>query len=107
MAIGSGLWIGGHQVDCILTALRHLCPLPSASRRSSSRAAGPSQKEADYGLAKGERLRERAAQSTAGLHASARILREVLGWPDLQPCGGWQHGGHTPAWGAVSTAGVA
>jgi len=55
----------------------------------------------------GERLRERAAQSTAGLHASARILREVLGWPDLQPCGGWQLGGHTPAWGAVSTAGVA
>jgi hypothetical protein len=50
------------------------------------------QKEADYGLAKGERLRERAAQSTAGLHCGQRLLREVLGWPDLQPCSGWQQG---------------
>jgi len=69
------------------------------------------QKEADYGLAKGERLRERidaawvrlkeiweeykdlrerAAQSVTGLHASMRLLREVLGWPDLEPCSGWQ-----------------
>jgi len=81
--------------------------LPGSLLEQVARLQAPMQKEADYGLAKGERLRERAAQSTAGLHASARILREVLGWPDLQPCGGWQHGGHTPAWGAVSTAGVA
>jgi len=67
----------------------------------------------DYGLARGERLRERidaawvrlkeiweeyrdlrerAAQSTAGLHCGQRLLREVLGWPDLQPYSGWEHG---------------
>jgi hypothetical protein len=71
------------------------------------------QKQADYGLARGERLRERidaawvrlkqiweeykelserAPHGTAGLHASLRLLREVLDWPDLQPCSGWQHG---------------
>ncbi|SBO43110.1 N-6 DNA methylase [Cyanobium sp. NIES-981] len=87
--------------------------LPGSLLEQVARLNAPMQKEADYGLAKGERLRERidaawvrlkeiweeyrdlrerAAQSTAGLHASVRILREVLGWPDLQPCSGWQHG---------------
>jgi hypothetical protein len=87
--------------------------LPGSLLEQVARLQAPLQKEADYGLAKGERLRERidaawvrlkeiweeyrdlrerATQSTAGLHASTRLLREVLGWPDLQPCSGWQHG---------------
>ena len=74
--------------------------LPGSLLEQVARLQAPLQKEADYGLPKGERLRERidaawvrlkeiweeykdlrerAAQSTAGLHASARILREVLG----------------------------
>ena len=68
---------------------------------------------ADYGLNRGERLRdridaawvltkelweeytnlkERAGESTAGLHFGQRFLREVLDWADVQPCNGWQHG---------------
>jgi len=87
--------------------------LPGSLLEQVARLQAPLQKEADYGLAKGERLRERidaawvrlkeiweeykdlrerAAQSVTGMHASMRILREVLGWPDLQPCNGWQHG---------------
>ena len=87
--------------------------LPGSLLEQVARLQAPSQKEADYGLAKGERLRERidaawvrlkeiweeyrdlrerAAPSTAGLHCGQRLLREVLGWPDLQPCSGWQHG---------------
>lgn len=86
--------------------------LPGSLLEQVARLQAPMQKEADYDLAKGERLRERidaawvrlkeiweeykdlrkrAAQSVSGLHASMRILREVLGWPDLQPCSGWQH----------------
>ncbi len=92
--------------------------LPGSLLEQVARLQAPMQKEADYGLAKGERLRERidaawvrlkeiweeykdlrarAAQSTAGMHCGQRLLREVLGWPDLQPCSGWQHGdGHFP-----------
>ena len=87
--------------------------LPGSLLEQVARLQAPMQKEADYGLAKGERLRERidaawvrlkeiweeyrdlrerAAQSTAGLHCGQRLLREVLGWPYLQPCSGWQHG---------------
>jgi hypothetical protein len=87
--------------------------LPSSLLEQVARLQAPLQKEADYGLGKGERLRERidtawvrlkeiwaeykdlrerAAQGVTGLHTSVRILREVLGWPDLQPCSGWQHG---------------
>jgi len=87
--------------------------LPASLLEQVARLQVPQQKEADYGLAKGERLREqidaawvrfkeiweeyrdlreRAAQSTAGLHLAQRLLREVLGWTDLQPCNGWQHG---------------
>jgi hypothetical protein len=87
--------------------------LPGSLLEQVARLQAPLQKEADYGLPKGERLRERidaawvrlkeiweeyrdlrerAAQSTAGLHYGQRLLREVLGWPDLQPCNGWQHG---------------
>jgi hypothetical protein len=87
--------------------------LPGSLLEQVARLQAPLQKEADYGLAKGERLRERidaawvrlkeiweeykdlrerAAQGISGLHTSVRILREVLGWPDLQPCSGWQHG---------------
>jgi len=87
--------------------------LPASLLEQVARLQAPQQKEADYGLAKGERLREqidvawvrlkeiweeyrdlreRAAQSTAGLHFAQRLLREVLGWTDLQPCNGWQHG---------------
>ena len=87
--------------------------LPGSLLEQVARLQAPMQKEADYGLAKGERLRERidaawvrlkeiweehkdlrnrAAQGISGLHTSVRILREVLGWPDLQPCSGWQHG---------------
>jgi len=87
--------------------------LPGSLLEQVARLQAPMQKEADYGLAKGERLRERidaawvrlkeiweehkdlrnrAAQGISGLHTSVRILREVLGWPELQPCSGWQHG---------------
>jgi hypothetical protein len=87
--------------------------LPASLLEQVARLLAPQQKEADYGLAKGERLREqidaawvrlreiweeyrdlreRAAQSTAGLHLAQRLLKEVLGWTDLQPCSGWQHG---------------
>jgi hypothetical protein len=87
--------------------------LPGSLLEQVARLQAPLQKEADYGLAKGERLRERidaawvrlkeiweeyrdlrerAAQGVSGLHTSVRILREVLSWPDLQPCSGWQHG---------------
>ena len=87
--------------------------LPASLLEQVARLQVPQQKEADYGLAKGERLREqidaawvrlkeiweeyrdlreRAAPSTAGLHLAQRLLREVLGWTDLQPCNGWQHG---------------
>jgi hypothetical protein len=87
--------------------------LPGSLLEQVARLQAPMQKEADYGLGKGERpreridaawvrlkeiweeykdLRERAAQGVTGLHTSVRILREVLGWPDLQPCSGWQHG---------------
>ena len=87
--------------------------LPGSLLEQVARLQAPLQKEADYGLPKGERLRERidaawvrlkeiweeykdlrerAAQGVTGLHTSVRILHEVLGWPDLQPCSGWQHG---------------
>jgi len=87
--------------------------LPASLLEQVARLQAPMQKEADYGLAKGERLREqidaawvrlkeiweeyrdlreRAAQSAAGLHLAQRLLKEVLGWSDLQPCCGWQHG---------------
>ncbi|MFN9871234.1 MAG: Eco57I restriction-modification methylase domain-containing protein [Cyanobacteriota bacterium] len=87
--------------------------LPGSLLEQVARLQAPLQKEADYGLGKGERLRERidaawvrlkeiweeykdlrerAAQGVSGLHTSVRILREVLSWPDLQPCSGWQHG---------------
>ncbi|MEB3331773.1 MAG: N-6 DNA methylase, partial [Synechococcaceae cyanobacterium] len=87
--------------------------LPGSLLEQVARLQAPQQKEADYGLAKGERLREqidaawvrlkeiweeyrdlreRAAQSTVGLHLAQRLLREVLGWTDLKPCSGWQHG---------------
>ncbi len=67
----------------------------------------------DYGLARGERLRdridaawvltkelweeyrnlrERAGQSTSGLHFGLRLLREVLGWSGIDPCNGWRQG---------------
>jgi hypothetical protein len=87
--------------------------LPASLLEQVARLQAPQQKEADYGLAKGERLREqidaawvrlkeiweeyrdlreRAAQSTSGLHLAQRFLKEVQGWTDLQPCSGWQHG---------------
>jgi hypothetical protein len=87
--------------------------LPGSLLEQVARLQAPMQKQADYGLARGERLRERidaawvrlkqiweeyrelserAPHGTAGLHASLRLLREVLDWPDLQPCSGWQHG---------------
>ncbi|MCP9794756.1 Eco57I restriction-modification methylase domain-containing protein [Synechococcus lacustris] len=67
----------------------------------------------DYGLSRGERLRdridaawvlakelweeygnlrERAGHSTAGLHFGLRLLKEVFGWSGVEPCNGWQHG---------------
>ena len=67
----------------------------------------------DYGLSKGERLRdridaawvltkelwdeysklkERAGQSIAGQHFGHRLLKEVLGWSGVEPCSGWQPG---------------
>jgi hypothetical protein len=67
----------------------------------------------DYGLSRGERLRDRidaawvltkelweeygnlkgrAGNSTAGLHFGLRLLREVFGWSDVEPCDGWQQG---------------
>jgi len=86
--------------------------LPGSLLEQVARLQAPMQKDADYGLVKGERLRERidaawvrlkeiweeyrdlrmrAPEGVAGLHLSGRLLREVLGWPDLQPCNGWQH----------------
>ncbi len=68
---------------------------------------------ADYGLERGERLRdkidaawvltkelweeyrnikERSGQSTAGLHFGLRLLREVLEWNGIKPCNGWRQG---------------
>jgi len=65
----------------------------------------------DYGLSRGERLRdridaawvltkelweeygnlrERAGHSTAGLHFGLRLLKEVFGWSGVEPCHGWQ-----------------
>jgi hypothetical protein len=65
----------------------------------------------DYGLSRGERLRdridaawvltkelwedygnlkERVGTSTAGLHFGLRLLREVFGWSGVEPCSGWQ-----------------
>jgi N-6 DNA Methylase len=67
----------------------------------------------DYGLGKGERLRdridaawvltkelwdeytnlkERAGQSIAGQHFGHRLLKEVLGWSGVEPCSGSQQG---------------
>ena len=67
----------------------------------------------DYGLGKGERLRdridaawvltkelwdeysnlkERAGQSIAGQHFGHRLLKEVFGWSAVEPCSGWQQG---------------
>lgn len=67
----------------------------------------------DYGLSKGERLRdridaawvltkelwdeytnlkERAGQSIAGQHFGHRLLKEVLDWGSVEPCSGWQQG---------------
>ena len=78
--------------------------LPGSLLEQLARLQAPLQKQADYGLARGERLRERidaawvrlkqiweeykelserAPHGTAGLHASLRLLREVLDWPDL------------------------
>jgi hypothetical protein len=68
---------------------------------------------ADYGLERGERLRDRidaawvltkelweeyrdleqrAGLSNAGLHFGLRFLQEVLNWTGVEPCNGWQHG---------------
>ena len=67
----------------------------------------------DYGLGKGERLRdridaawvltkelwdeytnlkERAGQSIVGQHFGHRLLKEVFGWSGVEPCSGWQQG---------------
>ena len=67
----------------------------------------------DYGLCKGEGLRERidaawvltkelweentdlshrAGKSIAGQHFGNRLLKEVFGWRSTQPCNGWQQG---------------
>ena len=67
----------------------------------------------DYGLGKGEGLRERidaawvltkelweeytdlsdrAGKSIAGQHFGTRLLKEVFGWRSTQPCNGWQQG---------------
>ena len=67
----------------------------------------------DYGLGKGEGLRERidaawvltkelwkeytklsdrAGKSIAGQHFGTRLLKEVFGWSGTQPCNGWQQG---------------
>jgi len=67
----------------------------------------------DYGLSRGERLRDRidaawvltkelweeydnlkkrAGQSIAGQHFGHRLLKEVFGWSGVEPCNGWQQG---------------
>ena len=67
----------------------------------------------DYGLCKGEGLRERidaawvltkelweeytdlsdrAGKSIAGQHFGTRLLKEVFGWSGTQPCNGWHQG---------------
>ncbi|TGH20698.1 MAG: type II DNA modification enzyme [Aphanocapsa feldmannii 277cI] len=87
--------------------------LPASLLGKVARFEAPQQKEADYGLGRGERLRERldaawvltqelwqeytglkqrVGQAIAGSHFSLRLLQEVLGWRGLQPCNGWCHG---------------
>ena len=67
----------------------------------------------DYGLSRGERLRDRidaawvltkelweeyvnlkgrAGQSIAGQHFGMRLLREVFSWSGIEACNGWRHG---------------
>jgi hypothetical protein len=80
--------------------------LPASLLEQVARLQAPLQKEADYSLAKGERLREqidaawvrlkeiweeyrdlreRAAQSTAGLHLAQRLLKECWVGPTCSP----------------------
>ena len=78
--------------------------LPGSLLEQVAHVLAPMKKKVDYGLAMGERpqeridaawarvkeiweehkdLRELATESVTGLNASMRLLREVLGWPDL------------------------
>jgi hypothetical protein len=87
--------------------------LPSSLLEQVAEGRASEQDGADYGLERGERLRdqidaawvrlkelwaeyvdfkERAGQSAAGLHVGLRLLREVFGWSDLQPVHGYRQG---------------
>jgi hypothetical protein len=39
-----------------------------------------------------QRLRLHADHDVAGLHVARRLLKEVFGWPDVEPVNGWQQG---------------
>jgi len=85
--------------------------LPSSLLEQAAEGRASEQDDYDYGLERGERLRdridaawvqlkeiwkeyvdfkERAGKSTAGLHFALRLLREVFAWPDLQPIAGYR-----------------
>ncbi|AKN59972.1 hypothetical protein WB44_01215 [Synechococcus sp. WH 8020] len=90
--------------------------LPASLLEEVSKLARPKElllESKDYGLGKGEGLRERidaawvltkelweeytdlsdrAGKSIAGQHFGTRLLKEVFGWRSTQPCNGWQQG---------------
>ena len=90
--------------------------LPASLLEEISKLARPKElllEPKDYGLGKGEGLRERidaawvltkelweeytdlsdrAGKSIAGQHFGTRLLKEVFGWRSTQPCNGWQQG---------------
>ena len=90
--------------------------LPASLLEEISKLARPKElllEPKDYGLCKGEGLRERidaawvltkelweeytdlsdrAGKSIAGQHFGTRLLKEVFGWSGTQPCNGWQQG---------------
>ena len=90
--------------------------LPASLLEEISKLARPKElllEPKDYGLGKGEGLRERidaawvltkelweeytdlshrAGKSIAGQHFGTRLLKEVFGWNGAQACNGWQQG---------------
>jgi len=87
--------------------------LPASLLEAVAALKAKQQDPADYGLAKGERLRDRIDQAwsnlkviwgeyqglrqrvdsdVAGLHVSRRLLREVFDWSEVEPVNGWNQG---------------
>ena len=90
--------------------------LPASLREEISKLERPKEmllEPGDYGLSRGERLRDRidaawvltkelweeygnlkgrAGQSIAGQHFGMRLLREVFSWSGIEACNGWRQG---------------